>query len=113
MIISIFIFRGIEGSTVHPQIPEFGALEQSLGFRVEDAINLSRSMSFTFCSINLFLEKDSVFLSNCFHVLAYCYDQIFLIMTVFTLCTSVAGNIVLYWKPNESYSFFLIVLTCS
>ncbi|KAI4348601.1 hypothetical protein L6164_009308 [Bauhinia variegata] len=39
---------GIEGTTVQPsRISEFGALEQSLGFRVEDAINLSRNPVFS------------------------------------------------------------------
>ncbi|KAF7804006.1 transcription factor TGA2.3 isoform X1 [Senna tora] len=39
---------GIEGSAVHhSQISEFGTLEQSLGFRVEDAINLSRNPLFS------------------------------------------------------------------
>ncbi|XP_028761411.1 transcription factor TGA2.3-like [Neltuma alba] len=38
----------IEGSAVHhSQISEFGALEQSLGFRVDDAINLSRNPIFS------------------------------------------------------------------
>ncbi|KAK7267160.1 hypothetical protein RIF29_19824 [Crotalaria pallida] len=38
---------GIEGTTVHPsRISEFGNLEQSAGFRLEDAINLSRNPVF-------------------------------------------------------------------
>ncbi|CAL0323541.1 unnamed protein product [Lupinus luteus] len=39
---------GTEANNVHPsRISEFGALEQSLGFRVEDAINLSRNPVFS------------------------------------------------------------------
>lgn len=42
------VFRGTEGASVHPsRISEFGGIEQSLGFRVEDVINLSRSMLLT------------------------------------------------------------------
>lgn len=38
---------GMEGTNIHPsRISEFGALEQSLGFRVEDAMNLSRNPVF-------------------------------------------------------------------
>ncbi|XP_027349240.1 transcription factor TGA2.3-like isoform X4 [Abrus precatorius] len=38
---------GIEATNVHPsRISEFGTLEQSLGFRVEDTINLSRNPVF-------------------------------------------------------------------
>jgi hypothetical protein len=34
---------GKEGETIHTsQIPNFGALEQSLGFRIEDAVDLSK-----------------------------------------------------------------------
>ncbi|KAK7290776.1 hypothetical protein RIF29_05455 [Crotalaria pallida] len=39
---------GTEANNVHPsRISKFGALEQSLGFRVEDAINLSRNPVFS------------------------------------------------------------------
>ncbi|XP_014489760.1 transcription factor TGA2.3 isoform X3 [Vigna radiata var. radiata] len=39
---------GIEATNVHPsRISEFGTLEQSLGFRVEDTINLSRNPVFS------------------------------------------------------------------
>ncbi|KAE9588637.1 putative transcription factor bZIP family [Lupinus albus] len=39
---------GTEANNVHPsRISEFGALEQSLGFRVEDAMNLSRNPMFS------------------------------------------------------------------
>lgn len=42
----------MEGTNIHPsRISEFGALEQSLGFRVEDAMNLSRSMLLMFGSL--------------------------------------------------------------
>ncbi|KAJ0043848.1 hypothetical protein Pint_18257 [Pistacia integerrima] len=34
---------GSEANTVHSQIPDFGTLEQSLGLRIEDAVDLSRS----------------------------------------------------------------------
>ncbi|MCI80040.1 TGACG-sequence-specific DNA-binding protein TGA-2.1-like, partial [Trifolium medium] len=35
---------GMEGN-IHPsRLSDFGAIEQSLGFRIEDAMNLSRSM---------------------------------------------------------------------
>ncbi|XP_057437956.1 transcription factor TGA2.3-like isoform X2 [Lotus japonicus] len=38
---------GIEATNVHPsRISEFGALEQSLGFRIEDTMNLSRNPVF-------------------------------------------------------------------
>lgn len=38
---------GMEGTNIHPsRISDFGALEQSLGFRVEDAMNLSRNPVF-------------------------------------------------------------------
>jgi len=44
-----FGFRAMEATNVHPsRISEFGTLEQSLGFRVEDTINLSRSMLLMF-----------------------------------------------------------------
>ena len=47
-----FGFRAMEATNVHPsRISEFGTLEQSLGFRVEDTINLSRSMLLMFWSI--------------------------------------------------------------
>ncbi|KAF1886159.1 hypothetical protein Lal_00045389 [Lupinus albus] len=40
--------RGNEANNVHPsRISEFGALEQSLGFHVDDAINLSRNPVFS------------------------------------------------------------------
>ncbi|XP_061364810.1 transcription factor TGA2.3-like isoform X1 [Gastrolobium bilobum] len=39
---------GMEATNVHPsRISEFGTLEQSLGFRVEDTINLSRNPMFS------------------------------------------------------------------
>lgn len=44
-----FGFRAMEATNAHPsRISEFGTLEQSLGFRVEDTINLSRSMLLMF-----------------------------------------------------------------
>nr|CAN80143.1 hypothetical protein VITISV_038980 [Vitis vinifera] len=35
---------GTEGNNIRSRISDFGALEQSLGFRIEDAVDLSRSM---------------------------------------------------------------------
>lgn len=62
----MLVFRGMEGTNIHPsRISEFGALEQSLGFRVEDAMNLSRSMLLAFRS--LFLTP------FCFGVNLFCY----------------------------------------
>ncbi|OIW19197.1 hypothetical protein TanjilG_16830 [Lupinus angustifolius] len=44
---------GIEGTTVHPsQISEYGNLQQSIGFRLEDAINLSRNPVFNLMKSN-------------------------------------------------------------
>ena len=38
-------FSGTEGNTIgSSRISDFGAFEQSLGFRIEDAVELSRSM---------------------------------------------------------------------
>ncbi|KAK6942171.1 Basic-leucine zipper domain [Dillenia turbinata] len=37
---------GTEGNTLHPQTSGFGTLEQSLGFRIEDIIDLSRNPIF-------------------------------------------------------------------
>lgn len=47
------VFSGTEGSTVRSsRISDFGALEQSLGFRIEDAVDISRSTAY---SLRVFL----------------------------------------------------------
>lgn len=47
------VFSGTEGSTVRSsRISDFGALEQSLGFRIEDAVDISRSTTY---SLRVFL----------------------------------------------------------
>jgi len=61
----------MEGTNIHPsRISDFGALEQSLGFRVEDAMNLSRSMLLTFGSLAV-LPLFLLFLLLCCELLFY------------------------------------------
>ncbi|KAK6944457.1 Basic-leucine zipper domain [Dillenia turbinata] len=43
---------GTEGNTLHPQTSGFGTLEQSLGFRIEDVIDLSRNPIFNISKSN-------------------------------------------------------------
>ena len=45
LVLTMCAFSGTEGSTIRSsRISDFGTLEQTLGFRIEDAVDIGRSM---------------------------------------------------------------------